>query len=120
MELANKIDETQVDLQAIRMSVDTHTKNLLETVTDTREHFHEKLGLMIQGKAQMTKTLIDATLRVLEAKTAEVEERTEHGRGTGTGARAAKLPNFDRTQSWAVFQCQFETAADHNCWTCQE
>jgi hypothetical protein len=42
-------------LTAHRTSVDTRTKNLLETITDTREHFHEKLGLMIQSEAQMTK-----------------------------------------------------------------
>jgi hypothetical protein len=43
-----------VDLQAIRTSVDMRIKSLLETITDTREHLREKLGLMIQGKAQMT------------------------------------------------------------------
>jgi hypothetical protein len=41
------------------MSVDMQTKSLLETITDTREHLHEQLGLTIQGEAQVTKTLID-------------------------------------------------------------
>jgi hypothetical protein len=50
-ELTNKIDETQVDLQAIRTSVNTCTKSLLETIIDIMEHLHEKLGLMIQEEA---------------------------------------------------------------------
>jgi hypothetical protein len=40
-ELTVKIDETQVDLQPIRTSVDMWTKRLLETTTDTREHLHK-------------------------------------------------------------------------------
>jgi hypothetical protein len=40
--LTEKIDETQVDLQAMRTFVDTRTKSGLETVTDPREHLHEK------------------------------------------------------------------------------
>jgi hypothetical protein len=47
-ELTENIDETQVDLQAIRISVDMRTKSLLETITDIREHFHGELGLMLQ------------------------------------------------------------------------
>jgi hypothetical protein len=34
--LTEKIDETQVDLQAIRASIDTQTRSLLETVTQGR------------------------------------------------------------------------------------
>jgi hypothetical protein len=36
-ELTQKTDETQVDSEAIRTSVDTRTNSLLETITDTRE-----------------------------------------------------------------------------------
>jgi hypothetical protein len=60
-EMAEKIDETQVYLQAIRTSVDMLTKSLLETITDTREHFHEELSLMIQVGTQMVRTLVDTT-----------------------------------------------------------
>jgi hypothetical protein len=95
----------------MRTSVDTRIKSLLETIIDTREHVHEELGLMIQGEAQMTKTLLDTTLRGFEAKIAEVER----GRGIGTGAGAMKPPMIDGTTSWAVFRRQFETAAEHNC-----
>jgi hypothetical protein len=48
-ELVEKIDETQVDLQAIRTSVDTQTKSLLKTITDIRQRLYEKLGLMTQA-----------------------------------------------------------------------
>jgi uncharacterized protein YtpQ (UPF0354 family) len=56
-ELTEKIDETQVDLQALRASVDTQTKSLLETITDTREHLHKEL----QVETQTMKALIEAT-----------------------------------------------------------
>jgi RNase adaptor protein for sRNA GlmZ degradation len=51
-QMVEKINESQVDLQAIRTSVDTREKSLFETITDTREHLHEELGLTIQGEAQ--------------------------------------------------------------------
>lgn len=50
----------------------------------------------------------------------EVEALGEHGRGTGTGAGAAKLPKFAKNTSQAVFRRQFETVAEHNCLTCLE
>jgi hypothetical protein len=50
----------------------------------------------------------------------EVEVRAEHRRETGTAAGMAKPPNFNRTISWTVFWCQFETVAEHNCWMHQE
>jgi hypothetical protein len=115
-ELTEKIDKTQVDLQAIRTVIDTWTKSLLDTITDTREHLHEELGLIIQGEAQMMKTLIDTTWRGLKAKIPEVEAQVECGRGTGTGAGTVKPPTFDRT-SWAAYWHQFKTIALHNCWT---
>jgi hypothetical protein len=44
-----KIDETQMYLQAIGTSVDTPARSLLHTITDTREYLHKDFGLMIQG-----------------------------------------------------------------------
>jgi hypothetical protein len=55
-ELTEKNDETG-DLQVIRMSINMWTKSLLETITDTREHLHEKLHI----ETQTTKALIEAT-----------------------------------------------------------
>jgi hypothetical protein len=75
---------------------------------------------MIQGEAQMTKTLIDTTQRGLEAKIVEVESHAESGRATGTSANMTKPPNFDRTTSWAVFQCRFKTIRKQICWTSLE
>jgi RNase adaptor protein for sRNA GlmZ degradation len=80
-ELTEKIGETQVDLQAIRMSIDMRTKSFLETITDTREHLHEEPGLMIQEEAQMTKTLTDIMCRGLRPL-AEAEAQAERGRGS--------------------------------------
>jgi hypothetical protein len=56
-ELTKKFDKTHVDFQAIKTSIDTRTNSLLKTITDTREHLHKELGLMIQVKTLMTRTL---------------------------------------------------------------
>jgi hypothetical protein len=126
-----KIDETQVDLQAVKTTDGTWTGSLKDDITDAKKDFHEaiantrnnlqdELGLMIQGKTQMTKILTDTTQRRLTAKVAEVEARIERGKGTGSGASAAKPPDFNGTTSWIVFRLHFETRAEHNCWTRQE
>jgi hypothetical protein len=68
------------------------TKSILEIIRDTREHLHEEPVLMIQGEAQMTKTLTDVTRRGPEARIADDEARAKRGRGTGTGVGMAKPP----------------------------
>jgi hypothetical protein len=125
-ELTEKIDETQVDLQAVKTSLDTRAKSRKETLADTRNALHEELGLMVQVETQTTKTEIRMTQERMETEIAaarrefqtqleEVEVGAEPGRGTGTGAM--KPPKFDGTTSWAVFRRQFETIVEHNCWT---
>jgi hypothetical protein len=58
----------------------------------------------------------------LETRIAKVEARAELGVGSriGNDARRAKPPKFDGSTSWAMFRRQFETVADHNCWTSWE
>jgi hypothetical protein len=104
-----------VDLQAIRTSVDTRTKNLLETVTVTREYLHEDLGLMIQVETQMAKTLIDTTRRGLEAK---ITKKSKPGQSAGLvkEREPAQMPKLDGSISWAVIRRQFEIMAEHNGW----
>jgi predicted nucleic acid-binding Zn-ribbon protein len=63
-ELTEKIDETQVGLQAIRTSIDMQTKSLLETITDMREHLHEEL----QVKTQIMKAMTEATRRKFQTQ----------------------------------------------------
>jgi uncharacterized protein YydD (DUF2326 family) len=57
-ELTENIDEMQVDLQAVKMSLYTWTKNLQESIVDMRNNLHEELGLMLQVKAQTMKALV--------------------------------------------------------------
>jgi hypothetical protein len=83
-ELTEKIVEIQ-DLQATRTFVNTPTKRLVETVTDTREHFHDDLGLMIHDETQITKILIVTTWREFEDKIAEDLTRAERRKGTISG-----------------------------------
>jgi hypothetical protein len=40
-----------VDLKALRTSVDTQTKSVLEAITGSREHFHEEIYLMFHVEA---------------------------------------------------------------------
>jgi hypothetical protein len=68
-------------------------------------------------------TKIEVTLCEFQTQVKEIEGRAKGRRGRGTGAGpgegAAKPPKFSGTKTWAVFRCQFETAAEHNYWTCQ-
>jgi hypothetical protein len=47
----------------------------------------------------------------------KVKARAERGRGKETSAGVARPPKFRRTTSGAVFGRQFETVAEHNCWS---
>jgi hypothetical protein len=40
--LTEKIDETQVDLQAIKMSLNMQTKSLQKTLADMKNDLHEE------------------------------------------------------------------------------
>jgi hypothetical protein len=62
----------QVDLQAVKMSIDTWTGSLKDDITDTKKDFHEtiantrnylheELGLVLQVETQTTKALTEAT-----------------------------------------------------------
>lgn len=93
--------------QLMRTFVDMQTKSLLETVTYTREHLYGELGLMIQGKAQMIKTLIDTTWQELKAEIAEVMAQASCRGGAGTSVGEVKPPKFDRTTSWTLLWHQF-------------
>jgi hypothetical protein len=63
---------------------------------------------------------IEATWLGFRHSWKKLRPRAECGRGTGTSMDAKKPPKFDRTTSRAMFQHQFETVAQHNCWTCQK
>jgi hypothetical protein len=56
-ELAEKIKETQVDLQAVKTSFDTRTKDLLQTATNKREPMHTLLDLFHSEDDGPTKKL---------------------------------------------------------------
>jgi hypothetical protein len=45
-ELNKKIGEMQVDLQTVKMSLNTRTKSLQVTLAGTRKDLHEEIGLM--------------------------------------------------------------------------
>jgi hypothetical protein len=92
-ELTEKIGETQVVLQAVRMSHDTWTK----TLADTKNNLHEEAWIMkveIRGNEERMKAKIEATRHEFRTHLKEVEARTECGRGTGTGVGVAKPRKF--------------------------
>jgi hypothetical protein len=126
-ELTKKIDETQVDFQAVKTSLYMWMKSLQETLADTRNDLHKQLSLMLQVKAQTMKAEIRINQERMETEIVATclnfqtqLKAVEDGKGTGTGVSTAKPSKFDRTTSWAVFQSQFETVAEHNCWMRQE
>jgi hypothetical protein len=100
--LTKKTDETQVDLQAVKTTLETRMKNLQETLVDTRNDIHEELGLMLQVEAQRMKAEIrinqeraeakaEAIRREFQTQVKEVEagkeKRNLHGSGEATEVR---------------------------------
>jgi hypothetical protein len=45
-ELTNKIEETQMDLQAAKTSIDSQTKSLQETPADMKNDHHKEAQIM--------------------------------------------------------------------------
>jgi benzoyl-CoA reductase/2-hydroxyglutaryl-CoA dehydratase subunit BcrC/BadD/HgdB len=111
------------------MSFDTQTKDLRETITDTREHHQNQLDMFQDETRTIRDTIIihqgnmelkmEATRCELRSQLEEIEARAERGSRPAACASAAQSPTFDLTTSWAVFQRQFETVAEHNCCTWQ-
>jgi hypothetical protein len=116
-EMIEGTENTQVDSETVKTSLDTRTKFLVESISDIRKGVHEELSLMFQVEAQTTKALIDANRREFQSQLEEIEAKAE--RGSKPAAIAAQPPRFVGTTSWAVFRRQFETVAEHNCWTQQ-
>jgi hypothetical protein len=104
-------------LETVKASLDTRTKFLVKSISDTGKGLHEELGLKLQVEAQTTKALTEANRREFQSQLEEIEAMVE--RGSRPAAIAAQPPTFDGTTSWAVFWRQFETVAEHNCWTQQ-
>jgi hypothetical protein len=134
-ELTEETDETQMDLEAVKMYIDIWTRSLKSDITDTkcfhkdientRYDLHQELDILFQVKAWTVKAEIGSSkrewkpgLRPTNASSKQVEAGAEHEPGTGTSA--VKSLKFDGTTSWAVFWWQFETAAEHNSWMSQE
>jgi type VI protein secretion system component Hcp len=122
-EVTEKTDGKHVDLQAVKTSLDTRTKFLQETLADTKNDLHEEARTMkaeIRINQERMEAKTETIRREFQTQLKEVEAGAECGRGTGTGMGAPKSPKFDGTTSWAVFQRQFDTLAEHNCCMCQE
>jgi hypothetical protein len=136
-ELTEKTDETQVDLQAVKTSINMWTGTLKGNIMDTKKVFHKaienttndlhkELDTMFQVEAtiikpeikinqESTKARIEGTQHESQTQSEKVEAGAKHERGTETGA--AKPPKFDMTTSWTMFRHQLEAMAEHNCWT---
>jgi hypothetical protein len=122
-ELIEKTDETQMDFQAIKTSVDMRIKSLLETITDTRAHLHKELSIMIEVETHMTRTLVDTTQQGLEAKIADVEVRAKckSCQRMGTAPIMAQTPKFDRSTSceFFLFTAQNSSSYDESIKSCK-
>jgi translation elongation factor EF-G len=62
-ELIEKIDETQVTLQAVKTPLDTQMNSLQETLADMRKTLHKELSLMLQVETQTTKAKIGISVK---------------------------------------------------------
>jgi ribosomal protein L23 len=111
----------------LKGDISDRKKNFHKDIKNTRNDLHEELDLMFQVEVEAIKTEIrinqkrmKATRREFQTQLKGDEAEAERGKGTRTGAGAAKRPKFDGTTSWAVFRRQFETVAEHNCSPRQE
>jgi hypothetical protein len=129
-EIAEKIEKTQAELRTVEASLDIRARKLEENLENMRTGFITSLTMVNLGarpinretlaqQCSMEET-IETNNREFQAQVEEVKAIAERGRGIRSGASAAQPPTFDGTASWAVFRRQFETAAEHNCWTHQE
>jgi hypothetical protein len=88
-EPTEKIHETQVVLQTIKTSFDTRRKDLLEAITDTREHLQTEFDLFQEKTRTIRDTIItsqgnveakmEANCSELQSQLDEVAARAERG-----------------------------------------
>jgi hypothetical protein len=90
------LKKTQVELQ-IEVALDAQAKEFREEIATIRADvtIAKKHGTFYEAMAQL-------------------------GRVQGVCASAVQPPVFNGNTSWAMFRGQFETVAEHNCWTRQE
>jgi 3-phenylpropionate/cinnamic acid dioxygenase small subunit len=119
---SKELIETQRDFKVVKKSLEARTNDLMETIRDTREHleiklilFQDKTRNIISNNQDNMEANMEAIWREFQSQLEEVVARVETGRGKGACANAALPPKFDATTLWAVFQRQFETVAEQNC-----
>jgi hypothetical protein len=122
-ELSERIKITQVELWTVEVSLDTQARKLQKDLATIRyNHLRDYNLTHIKAQAMRNKTCseIEATRCKFQSKLEVVEARAERGRGPEVSTSPAQAPTFDGTTSWATFQRQFETTAEHNHWTHQK
>jgi hypothetical protein len=82
--------------------------------------FKDNKQNLISSKQDTMEAKMEATRLEFQSQLEEVMARPELGRRQGMCTSTAQPPTFDGTTSWDVFRHQFESVAEHNCWTRQE
>jgi hypothetical protein len=125
--LRTELYETQKDLEVTEASLNRQRNDFMETIRDTKEYLELKLisfkdntQNLISSKQDTMEAKMESTRLEFQSQLEEVMARTELGRRQGVCTSTAQPPTFNGTTSWAVFRGQFETVAEHNCWTRQE
>jgi hypothetical protein len=95
----------QVDLQAVKTSIDmwtgslkddiTDAKDFHEAITNTRNDLHEELGLMLQVEAHITKAEIRINQELAEAKIKATQHEFQTVERRQSQSRARK-----RNRNW--------------------
>jgi hypothetical protein len=116
-EITETIERTQVKLQIVEVALDAQAKEFQEEIVAIRA---DVTSAKKHGTFYETRSQIEATKREPQARVEAVEARSQLGRVEGVFASAVQPPIFNGNTSWAVFRRQFETEAEHNCWTRQE
>jgi hypothetical protein len=105
-ELTEKIEKTQMELQAVEMSLDLQERKLQDNLATIRsDHLREYnlTHIKVQATINETHSEIEAIKREFHSRLEVVLTGAEWGRGPADCASTSQPPVFEGTTSWAVF-----------------
>jgi hypothetical protein len=122
-ELTERIEKTQVELQAVELSLDPQAKKLQEnlevistdlTMADIEVKTSREEALEQQ---RVIKEKTEANMRKFQAQLEEVRTTAQRRSTPAVGASTVQPLTFNGNSTWSVFRRQFEIVAEHNHWS---
>jgi hypothetical protein len=123
--MTERTEKTQVELQAVEVSLDTQVRKLKEKLENMRTDFVTNLGAKPTNTEALAQQCsmeekIETNQHEFQAQLEEVKVIAERGSRPAVCTSTAQSPTFDGPTSWAMLWRKFETVVEHNGWTRQE